>query len=563
MSESFLKRSLSVVLLALVLTAGTALVPIRAWSDVKIDAKHFPDEKFRQWVKEEVAKGGDVLTDKQAAAVKELDVSFYGLYDISSLKGIEYFTALTSLRCDGNPIKTLDLSKNKALEWLRCSGLGLTELNLSGVPALKTLDCSQNKLTKLNLSGNSKLEILNCGSNQLTKLDLSDTPALSNIDCPDNKLTELNLSNTPALIHLNCGINKLTELDLSGSPALRALSCYDTGLMDLDLSGVPKLENLNCSGNKLTKLDLSRNPSLYALDCSSNKLKELDLSNQSALEWLYCGDTALARLDLLKKSKLQEVTLPDAAAVTLPNGDKIDAEDFLVKKTKGGKWRLDLSRYTGKVQVSAYNRGVVEDTSVPVDVSGGVYSFDSCDGSISVFYKLGGEDSWLQLHLAAPKDNAPVVDDGEPRKAERPESGGDEEEPCEEPIEEVRNLSVTLVNKTDANIFVALAGWPDSGEDAGSFTRGWYKVEPRKGRTVTYSNVNLSFGFGFYAKSGSRLVWTAKPGDSRYAGRFWIHPQNAFKSFDGKPVKGGKQVNFRTLMVSEDGKATINFSVKK
>jgi Leucine-rich repeat (LRR) protein len=567
------------LLLTFVFCAGAAS------ADVKIDAEHFPDAKFRQWVKEEVAKGGNVLKDEQAAAVTELNLSFYGLYDVSSLKGIEYFTALTSLCCDNNPIGTLDLSRNTALEWLRCSGVGLTELDLSGNPALKNLDCSSNRLTKLDLFDNPALESLNCSENQLAKLDLSDTPALSNLDCSGNKLTELDLSGTGALTFLNCGGNELTELELFNLPSLVGLDCPGNKLTELDLSGNGALESLSCSANKLTKLDLSGNGALNSIDCSKNKLTELDLSAHTALERLYCGGNALTKLDLshnpalaclycenpirtlnlLKNPNLAEAMLPKDASVTLPNGDRIDAGDFQVKKTKDGKWRLTLSKYAGKLNVTARNKGVVEDTEVPMEVSDGVYTFEPCDGAISVYYKLSGEDSWLELILSAPGDGDPSVEGGEVHKEERPESGGDGDEDADEEFtEETRTLSVKLVNNTDAQISVALAGWPEDGGETGAFTKGWFNVAPGKERTVNYPNVSSSFGCGFYATSkGGKRVWGGKPGDARYAGSFWVHMKNAFASHDGTPIEGGKQVPFKRLSVSKDGKATIKFSVKK
>ena len=90
-----------------------ALAPAGAWADVKIDAKNFPDENFRRWVKENAAGGKNVLTDAQRAAMTEMVAISYE--KISSLKGIEHFTALEDLRCSGNPITELDLSHNTKL----------------------------------------------------------------------------------------------------------------------------------------------------------------------------------------------------------------------------------------------------------------------------------------------------------------------------------------------------------------------------------------------------------------------------------------------------------------
>ena len=52
-----------------------ALAASEAWADVKIDEANFPDAAFRQWVKKNVANGGDVLTDKQIASAEKLELN--------------------------------------------------------------------------------------------------------------------------------------------------------------------------------------------------------------------------------------------------------------------------------------------------------------------------------------------------------------------------------------------------------------------------------------------------------------------------------------------------------
>ena len=66
-------------------------------------------------------------------------------WNISNLKGIEAFTALTSLYCDGNQLTSLDLRLNKALTYLDCSENQLTSLVLSKKTALTDLWCWDNK----------------------------------------------------------------------------------------------------------------------------------------------------------------------------------------------------------------------------------------------------------------------------------------------------------------------------------------------------------------------------------------------------------------------------------
>lgn len=51
--------------------------------------------------------------------ITELDISYCNL---TSLKGIEYFEALTQLNCYDNQLISLDISKNTALTKFYCDG---------------------------------------------------------------------------------------------------------------------------------------------------------------------------------------------------------------------------------------------------------------------------------------------------------------------------------------------------------------------------------------------------------------------------------------------------------
>ena len=86
--------------------------------------------------------------------------------NISNLKGIEAFTALTKLDCSDNQLTSLDVSKNTALTELSCYDNKLTSLNISGASALNSLGCWNNQLTSLDVSKNNALSTLHCDDNQ-------------------------------------------------------------------------------------------------------------------------------------------------------------------------------------------------------------------------------------------------------------------------------------------------------------------------------------------------------------------------------------------------------------
>ena len=95
--------------------------------------------------------------------------------NISDLTGIEAFTALTELSCQGNQLTSLDVTQNTALTWLGCD--------------------NNNQLTSLDVSNNTALTILSCSGNQLTSLDVSQNTALTFLNCFGNQLTCLNVKN--------------------------------------------------------------------------------------------------------------------------------------------------------------------------------------------------------------------------------------------------------------------------------------------------------------------------------------------------------------------------------
>ena len=318
------------------------MISLHASADVEVNATNFPDVVFRSWVLQHVAEGG-VLTEEAISSVEYIRLD-HEL--ISSLQGIEHFTALVYLYCDHNQLTSLDVSKNTkltslycnynqltnlnvsgctALTSLDCKYNQLTNLNVSGCTALTSLDCNCNQLTNLNVSGCTALTSLDCSSNQLTSLDVSKNTALTRLSCHSNKLTSLDVSNNTALTSLSCDGNKLTSLDVSNNTALTSLSCYSNQLTSLDVSKNTKLTSLYCYSNQLTSLYVSKNTALAYLDCSSNQLTSLDVSNNTALKELRCSSNQLTGLDVSKNTALAYLYCYDnfLMAINLSNNSSV------------------------------------------------------------------------------------------------------------------------------------------------------------------------------------------------------------------------------------------------
>ena len=222
---------------------------IGAKADVEINETTFPDEEFRNWVLNQSYGLDGMLTEEEILGVTRIMVNTNG---VQNLKGIEYFTSLTTLYC---------------------SAIHLTELDVSKCTKLEVLECDWNQLTSLDVSKNTALKELVCGANQLTTLDVSQNTLLNELHCFGNKLTSLDVSENIELTYLNCHENQLTALDLSKNTALKNVWCSRNILTTLNVSGCTKLRYLRCDGNRLTTLDVSGCSELEDIICSSNQIK--------------------------------------------------------------------------------------------------------------------------------------------------------------------------------------------------------------------------------------------------------------------------------------------------
>lgn len=244
--------------------------------DIAIDETYFPDEKFREIVKEFDTNKNNILSKTERDKVIKIECNNKG---IQSLEGIAYFEKLESLKCTDNKLTTLDVSGNLLLKELHCWNNQLTGLNLNANAKLLYLYCSNNKIDSLDVSQNVNLMKLFCASNNLTSLDLTSKPLLQHVQCQDNALTTLEIGTNENLLSILCNRNKLTSLDVSSASKLETLVCSDNALTDLDVRSNPKLTSLKCDNNKLTELDVSLNKQLGELYCSENQLTSLDISN--------------------------------------------------------------------------------------------------------------------------------------------------------------------------------------------------------------------------------------------------------------------------------------------
>ena len=162
-----IKKSLS-LLLAMVLCLSVFWVAPFAFGvdGVEINESTFPDPVFRRIVADVYDRNEDgylSVAERSATYMNlsgRIDIDENGdpVETIDNLKGVEYFTSLTMLRCGGLGLNTLDVSGLMNLTLLTCQGNNLATLDLSYNTALLTVNCSDNVLTNIILPMSTEFE---------------------------------------------------------------------------------------------------------------------------------------------------------------------------------------------------------------------------------------------------------------------------------------------------------------------------------------------------------------------------------------------------------------------
>ena len=124
-----------ILILVLLFTACAAL------ADAPIDETNFPDPAFREIVQEYDKNRDGTLSDREAGAVRKLDLSAKRIRDLT---GIQLFARLQVLNVQDNIISSLDVSSCAELTELICKNNPLLDLNVSGCKKLKTVQFSEN-----------------------------------------------------------------------------------------------------------------------------------------------------------------------------------------------------------------------------------------------------------------------------------------------------------------------------------------------------------------------------------------------------------------------------------
>ena len=289
-----------------------------AKASVVLNATNFPDATFRTYISEltGVSVGG-TISDAKLANVTDITVNNM---DITSLKGVEYFTELTGLDCTANKLTSLDVKKNTKLTYL---------------------SCQSNEISSLDITKNTKLTSLNCFYNQLTSLDVSKNTLLEFLYCSFNSIRYLYLSNNTELTTLTCYSNKIDQLDLSKNTKLTTLHCYDNYLTNLNLGN-------NTSLTDRMRVDISNQSSTRRFTLNSYG------SNTNNCWTLYVGTTDASRIRNLKIDGVSKTPVTNASGWLVVSEDlkkipqKVEYEIYTGNEVAG--WmpvtvNYDVKRY--------------------------------------------------------------------------------------------------------------------------------------------------------------------------------------------------------------------------
>lgn len=257
------KRITSFLVLTLLVVIMLMPAEASASTGVALNSTNFPDETFLNLLKngkreeDGIRYDSDdngVLSASEISKITKLNVSYNTIHeDISNLKGIEYLTSLIMLKCQGQIISSLDLSKNVNLTELNCSNNNMTSLNISKNTKLQTIVCNDNKLTSLNLGNNYVLKMLCCSNNELTALDVTKCTMLETLECPDNNISVLNITNNINLRVVACQNNKINLLNFTENHnSLKTVTCQNNAIGRLYFYYNPELSTLNCSNQKIS-----------------------------------------------------------------------------------------------------------------------------------------------------------------------------------------------------------------------------------------------------------------------------------------------------------------------
>lgn len=328
-------------------------------SGIKLDAQHFPDENFREFVKlltkhtyhKEINEGEEIpakvfaqtskIDLRRILPINEESAQPYVFEKIiNDFKGIEYFTELKILKVRDYQGSELDLSKNTKLTELDLSiPSKLSKLILGEKPELTKLIVNS---LQLSLDKDYPIELVTV---PLTELDLSACPALNHLDLTNTKISNLDLTQSTLLMSVYLENLPLTALNLSRQRYLQRLNVNGTQISNLNLQDSSQLKELYAENAKLKHLDISNSKQLQLLNVNNNELTSLNLKEYTELKLLWCLNNPFLSLDVPSQADLLFNTTKSTIDSDVYYNFKHEYKDsviFVRKNPETGKYEAKL-----------------------------------------------------------------------------------------------------------------------------------------------------------------------------------------------------------------------------
>lgn len=406
-------------------------------ASVALNAKNFPNETFREVIADrcDTNKDGE-LTPFELAKLEylnfdepneddenpDLTYSDEKYRKIDDFTGIEYLTSLTYLGIRGNnEVRTLDISACKKMDCLdagNCAKLEevslpdsiktvyiyctpIKNIDISKCKSLEFFSAFGSKLTSLDVSKNTNLKNLSVGSNSLVALDLTGLDSLEEFSGEYQKRDIELINNTFNLADLSaygldpgkvtfaedCGATRNGNVLTFPENVESVQYTYDTGIDDKPLTVTLNVAKRIVSDYTVSYMDGDK-PMTVAADKWEDVLKVMNSKDTDYVVYLN-NDVKVAKLTFPTAAKAKSIAVystsgktitTDASSVTLPidttfgnisiestaktfaitASKNLDIDDFHSEKLKTLKG--------GSKSVLTFNEGA--DNSIKADISG-------------------------------------------------------------------------------------------------------------------------------------------------------------------------------------------------
>lgn len=257
-------------------------------ASIDISETNFPDEGFRSLVSKFDTDGDGILSGSEIEQVTELNINNcpHGMPLYSSLKGLEYFTALKKLELSSFNDDEFDYSSVQLESLTSLEDLSviysprLIPADLSALPSVKSLAVS--------IEGESFTEDTIAGASQLQSLALVSCSDLKTIDLSGLSITGFSVegSNSVESVVIPSSINDLTLSDIDALKSFKEDESRDIGGVISGYDDATLLRSLTISGCPVEEFDMTglRCPAEINLDACITKT--INLKDQSALKRL-------------------------------------------------------------------------------------------------------------------------------------------------------------------------------------------------------------------------------------------------------------------------------------